>query len=141
MEGNRITGSLADKYILLKNSQPEDVISIVGKKWKLVELNGKLVEKTSGDGRDYFITLQQEESRISGYVGCNSFFGNFELKNGNRVTFSKLGSTMMACPNMTTEQELFKVLETVDSYTINDNLLQLNKARMAPLARFEMMSE
>jgi heat shock protein HslJ len=141
IDGNRITGSLADKYILLKNSQPEDVISIVGKKWKLVELNGKPVEKTSGDGRDYFITLQQEESRISGYAGCNSFFGNFELKDRNRVTFSKLGSTMMACPNMTTEQELFKVLETVDSYTINDNLLQLNKARMAPLARFEMMSE
>jgi heat shock protein HslJ len=141
MDGNRITGSLADKYILLKNSQPADVISMVGKKWKLVELNGKPVEKNPGDGRDYFITLQQEESRISGFAGCNNFFGSYELKDGNRISFSKMGSTMMACPNMTTEQELFKVLETVDNYTMNDNLLQLSKARMAPLARFEMMPE
>ena len=114
---------------------------IEGIKWKLVELNGKPVENTSGNGKEYFISLQQEESRVSGYSGCNSFFGSYVLKEGNRVTFSKMGSTMMACPNMATEQELFKVLETVDNYTTDGKTLQLNKARMAPLARFEMISE
>ncbi|MHC1777781.1 MAG: copper resistance protein NlpE N-terminal domain-containing protein [Lentimicrobium sp.] len=141
MEGKRITGALADKYILNKTVQAVVDAGITDKKWKLVELNGKPVENTSGNGKEYFISLQQEESRVSGYAGCNSFFGSYELKEGNRVAFSKMGSTMMACPNMTTEQELFKVLETVDNYTTDGKTLQLNKARMAPLARFEMISE
>ncbi len=141
MEGQRITGALADKYILMKTVQDAGDAGIEGRKWKLVELNGKPVENTSGNGKEYFISLQQEESRVSGYAGCNSFFGSYELKEGNRVTFSKMGSTMMACPNMATEQELFKVLETVDNYTTDGKTLQLNKARMAPLARFEMISE
>jgi copper homeostasis protein (lipoprotein) len=141
MEGKRITGALADKYILNKTVEAVVDAGITGKKWKLVELKGKPVENTSGNGKEYFISLQQEESRVSGYAGCNSFFGSFELKEGNRVTFSKIGSTMMACPNMATEQELFKVLETVDNYTTDGKTLQLNKARMAPLARFELISE
>ncbi len=69
------------------------------------------------------------------------FFGSCELKEGNRVTFSKMGSTMMACPNMATGNELFKVPETIDNSTTDGNSLQLNKARMAPLSRFELISK
>jgi copper homeostasis protein (lipoprotein) len=141
MEGNQITGALADKYVLAKAEKEGSDAGISGKKWKLVELNGTPVENTSGSGKEYFILLEQKENRISGYAGCNSFFGTCELKEGNRITFSKIGSTMMACPNMSLEQDLFKVLETVDNYTTNGKTLQLNKARMAPLARFEMISE
>ncbi len=141
MDGNRISGALAEKYILKKTVFPGGDISIIGKKWKLVELNGKKVENKSETGEEYFILLQQEENRISGYAGCNSLFGSYELKDGNRITFSKMGSTMMACPDMATEQELMEVLETVDNYTFSGNTLQLNKARMAPLAWFEMIVE
>ena len=141
MQGKKIDGKLADLYILKKTIPQMDASSIVGKKWKLVEINGKPVLNTSDSGKDYFIQLQQEETRLNGYAGCNNFFGSYELKEGNRVTFSKMGSTMMACPNMATEQELFKVLETVDNYTTDGKSLQLNKARMAPMARFEMISE
>lgn len=141
MQGKKIDGKMADLYILKKTIPQMETSSIVGKKWKLVEINGKRVLNTSDSGKDYFIQLQQEETRLSGYAGCNSFFGSYELKEGNRVTFSKMGSTMMACPNMATEQELMKVLETVDNYTTDGKSLQLNKARMAPMARFEMISE
>lgn len=46
---------------------------------------------------------------------------------------------MMACVDMATEQEFKKILEIVDNYTINDKKLSLNKARMAPLAIFEVV--
>lgn len=141
MEGSRITGELADYYILTKNAPMELDVSIFGTKWKLVELNGKPVENNRDKDKVCFIIIEQKENRISGFAGCNSFFGTYELNQGNRIIFSKLGSTMMACPDMATETELMKVLETVNNYTISDNSLQLNKARMAPLARFEMMSE
>ena len=46
---------------------------------------------------------------------------------------------MMACDNMADEATLAKVLEMVDNYTISGNTLSLNKARMAPLARFKLI--
>ncbi|MFN3640898.1 MAG: META domain-containing protein, partial [Flavobacterium sp.] len=62
----------------------------------------------------------------------------YELKeDALRIKFSKVASTMMACDDMDTEQEFAKVLETVDNYSLADGKLSLNKARMAPLARFE----
>ena len=45
----------------------------------------------------------------------------------------------MACPDMTVEQDFLEMLETVDSYAIgSDGTLSLNRARMAPLARFKL---
>ena len=140
-QGKVITGALADLYQLHKAVSATTDKALTGKKWKLVEMNGKPVQNNSEDGREYFILLDNDENRIHGYAGCNSFFGNYELTEGNRVTFSKMASTMMACPDMNTEQELFTILETVDNYTLSANTLHLNKARMAPLAKFELISE
>jgi heat shock protein HslJ len=48
-------------------------------------------------------------------------------------------STLMACPDMETEQMLLGIFERVDNYSLSADgkTLSLNKARMAPLARFE----
>lgn len=43
----------------------------------------------------------------------------------------------MACPDINTETALLEVLSSADNYTINGQQLSLNKARMAPLAKFE----
>ena len=135
LQGKAVEGELAEMYILKKTEQVFDP-SLTGKKWKLVELNGKPVEQPAGSGKDYYIELDTRETRVNGFAGCNGFFGNYELKAGNRITFTKMGSTLMACPNLSTEQALLKVLETADNYTVNGNRMELNKARMAPLARF-----
>jgi heat shock protein HslJ len=42
---------------------------------------------------------------------------------------------------METEQEFAKMLEKVDNYSLNGNQMTLNKARMAPLARFEAIKK
>ena len=65
--------------------------------------------------------------------------GEYELKEGNRIQFSKVMSTMMACADMQTEQELAAVLEKADNFSQNGNTMSLNKAKMAPLARFEIV--
>lgn len=141
MEGKVITGELKDAYVLKKVQGELSEADLIGKRWKLVEMNGRPVVNTNTDGREYFITLQKDENRMSGYAGCNSFFGNYELKPMGRISFSKIGSTMMACPNMNIEQELFKILEMTDNYTLSPDGLHLNKARMAPLAKFELIAE
>jgi heat shock protein HslJ len=141
MDGRIITGELADKYVLAKTGQQYSESDLIGKKWRLMEMNSKAVPNPGSDGKDYFIILQNEENRINGFAGCNSFFGTYEMKAGSRISFSKMGSTMMACPNMNIEQELFRILEMVDNYSFNGTTLQLNKARMAPLAKFELIAE
>lgn len=104
--------------------------------WKLVELRGQPV--TAQGAREPHIILKDKDMRVAGSGGCNSLMGGYELTAPNRIAFSKVASTMMACAQgMETEQGLFEVLETADSYTVTGDTMVLNRARMAPLARFE----
>lgn len=105
--------------------------------WKLVELNGQPVAMAENQSREQHMILQPGDSTVKGHGGCNGFGGNYELKPGDRIKFSKLVSTMMACDNTETENRFFKVLETADNYNLVNDTLVLNKARMAPLARFK----
>lgn len=129
-EGNRISGGLAEHYVLKKMDN-----AIVGRYWKLVELNGRPVEAGSTQKEPY-IRLTAEENRLEGTGGCNGMGGIYELKAPNRVRFSKMIRTMMACKNLEVENELMRVLETTDSYHVSGDSLQLFRARMAPLAKF-----
>ncbi len=104
--------------------------------WKLTELNGQPIPVPGPDKREIHIILKNGD-RLQGFAGCNNIMGSFEVKNDFSITFSGVASTMMACPDMKTEDDLKKILEQVDNYTIKGNSLSLNKARMAPLARFE----
>jgi len=115
--------------------QPEN--SITEKYWKLIEINGKPVEATTP--REAFIILKNEDQRINGNGGCNTLNGTYEIAPGNRIKFSQMASTMMACLNMEIEEELKKALEMADNYNLSEDgkFLSLNRARMAPLARFE----
>lgn len=64
--------------------------------------------------------------------------GSYTLEEGNRIKFSQMASTMMACPDgVFNEIEYLKVFELADNYTINNNELSINVGRRAPLAVFE----
>ncbi len=107
---------------------------ILDTRWKLVELWGKPV---AGIERYPFIQLHSKEGRMSGFGGCNSVSGAYELRNGMRLRFTNMASTMMACPDMELEREFFNVLDMTDNFACDGKTLFLHKARMAPLARFE----
>ena len=72
--------------------------SIVGKYWKLIELNGETVRAVQQNKEPHLI-LNTSEKRVNGNGGCNSFFAHYELQGDNGITFSKIGSTKMACPD------------------------------------------
>lgn len=110
--------------------------AITDRKWKLVELEGKAVPDKV-NGKEPFILLQKSDSRYSASGGCNGLGGTFTLEENGRIKFSQGMSTMMACENMEIENGLNKVLVTVDNYSLSGDDLSLNKARMAPLARFK----
>lgn len=120
-------------------STMETANSITGKKWQLVELAGQPVAAAI-NGKMPFIQLFDEENRFSASAGCNGLGGGFTLKK-NKLKFTQGISTMMFCENMDVETEFKKMLEQVDNYTVNGDTLSLNKARMAPLARFRAIEE
>ncbi|MEK6478795.1 copper resistance protein NlpE N-terminal domain-containing protein [Catalinimonas sp. 4WD22] len=139
MQGERISGELAENYILMKSNQAQttmDTVSaITNVRWRLVELMGKSVDSTINN-REPFLLLNTEEQRVNANAGCNNIMGTYELMEGNRIRFSRMASTQMACPDMEIEDQFLKVFESVDNYSISEGQLSLNRARMAPLARF-----
>lgn len=130
-DGNRITGDLEASYILEKQEN-----HITNKYWKLVELRGQPVQKDTSQREIHFI-LRQKDQRIGGFAGCNNLNGTYEIQSPNRIKFSKMATTMKACLDMTQEKEFLKILEMADSYNLSKDTLQLYRAKMAPLAKFE----
>jgi heat shock protein HslJ len=137
-EGNRITGDLAENYILMKNKTDP---WLENKKWVLTELMGKKIT-FEDENRQAFLMFDSASGRVGGSDSCNRLTGSYEILEGNRLSFGRgMASTMMACPDMEIADRFNEVLNTVDNYTVADGVLSLNKARMAPLARFKLVSE
>src|SRR5262245_7269288 len=132
--GNKITGELATKFVLTKEKY-----AILEKYWKLTELNGKPVTMDSTFRKEPHIIFKDEDNRFIGNGGCNNISGTYELGDMNRIKLSQAISTQMACPNMEVESQFLKVLTIADNYNLVGDMLVLNKARMAPLARFKVV--
>ena len=131
MKGNRITGSLSDKYILSKDKN-----NITEKYWKLIELNGQKIAVSEKQRKEAHFILKEKDHIVVGNGGCNSFNGTYVLSEGSQIRFSKLASTRMACLDMATEQQMLNALESAENYFINSDTLLLHKAKMATLAKF-----
>jgi copper homeostasis protein (lipoprotein) len=137
-DGQRITPDRSSLYRL------EKIVSdarIENRRWQLVELNGQPVQPAQGR-EGALLELEGAQSRVTGNASCNRFFGTYDLTAGNRLRFApNLASTMMACPELERERAFLDVLARVDNYAIADGVLSLNRARMAPLARFRSGGE
>lgn len=133
MKGNKIQGALSEQYVLTKNgnSQIED------KKWKIIEINGQSVK---GSAENYYIIFHSRTNRIEAKANCNVLLNSYKIQNELQLTIKPGISTMMACPD-DLEQELIKVLTYVDNLSTDGQYLSLNKGRMAPLARFELVKD
>jgi copper homeostasis protein (lipoprotein) len=130
LDGTRITGSLEDHYVLAKLTG-----SLTGIQWKLIELNGQPVPALKR--QPYFIL--DAGGQVSGFGGCNTFAGTYTRDEAaSRISFGQLASTTMACiAGLDVEGSFYEMLRNVDNYSLNGDHLTLNRARMAPLARFE----
>ena len=106
----------------------------IEKYWKLIELSGNPL---TGNMQKIPHVILKADGKFSGNTGCNNMTGSYELKDSYRINFSKAATTMMMCINdMDTEKDFLHALEIADSYILKNDTLILNRARMAPLARF-----
>lgn len=73
------------------------------------------------------INFDDATKKVSGFAGCNSFFGNYTVIN-NTINFSNIASTKKFCGKDigTTERQLINTLNKVTSFEIKDNILMLH---------------
>jgi heat shock protein HslJ len=132
------TGSVLLACTSQKNTtSASDNAEITDTYWRLTELSGKTIGSTPADKKEIHIILKKDNNQLQGFGGCNGFGGRYELKEGNRVGFSNIMGTMMACNDLANENQLMEALRTADNYIHKGKRLILNKGKMAPLARFE----
>lgn len=64
------------------------------------------------------MSFRPEERAVAGNAGCNRYFGSFSSDGKGGIKFSKMGATMMLCPDMHVEREFLQILDRVHSYTL-----------------------
>lgn len=133
MEGNEITGDLAQHYVMRKNGNS----TIEDKRWQLVELNGQAIK---GAADTHYVIFHSKEGRLEAKVDCNMLLNDYKIKNELQLKIVPGISTLMACPG-DLEQQFAEMLFLADNMSTDGSTLTLNKGRMAPLARFELVQE
>lgn len=63
------------------------------------------------------------DGKVSGHDGCNRFMGAVRLGENQRIEFSELATTRMACPQMEDAQQVTDMLETAYRYLIDHDRL------------------
>ena len=107
--------------------------------WKLREIEGKEITTPQGQ-QDSHLILSGDNSNVQGFAGCNSFFGQY-FNQGEVLTFSGMGSTMMACPQgMDTDVAFLQALSETNRAVIEGMFLQLYVADRL-LARLEAIPQ
>ncbi|MCH5597363.1 META domain-containing protein [Niabella ginsengisoli] len=117
-----------------------ETTSLTGKKWKLIEIGGQPVADKINNKEPFIEFNSGEENRYTASGGCNGLGGTYTSSDNGKIKFEQGMSTMMACEDMSIENQLKNVFGTADNYTIANNILSLNKAKMAPLARFQAVT-
>jgi heat shock protein HslJ len=86
--------------------------------------------------------LRFEGGRVAGLGGCNRFGGTYVHK-GDRLSFSPLAATRMACPGevMKAEQAFFDMLAKVKGMKLSGEALELLDGDGRALARFDKRLE
>jgi heat shock protein HslJ len=94
----------ADK---LKTATMEPGASFNGK-FHLLSINDKPV-KPSQSGEKLTLIIHPDDARISGFAGCNRFFGPFSL-NADTLEIGMIAATKMACMDNKQEQKYLSCL-------------------------------
>ena len=81
---------------------------------------GEFTAPIGAGGEGLTLTLGLEDSRASGFAGCNRFTGNYSL-DGGKLTFGPLAATRMHCTEaMDLEAAYLEALGTIIRFELSD---------------------
>ena len=106
--------------------------------WKLISMPNSVV-RTGTPEREANFVLRASDQTISGTGGCNSFSGSYNL-NGDRISFTRVMSTMRACADPVannTEQLFLRALSRTYRWRITGQGLDLLDSAESVVAHLE----
>ena len=107
-------------------------VSLTNTYFKALSLNGAKAEVFE---KEAYIRFDTKDA-ITGYLGCNSFFGSFTTQDKN-ISFENVGSTKMMCPNMKTEDAFVNALQNTKTYEIKGETLNFFDEKGQKISTFE----
>lgn len=113
---------------------------VVNKFWILKEMNGNVVTPSASQEKEQGFMLRSN-GKITGFAGCNNFFGSYALSGTSGIAFDEnMGMTMKACPDLKINEQAFTGLfREANRYEIKGSTLQLKDANGKTVATFETM--
>src|SRR5262245_21140751 len=104
-----------------------------GTSWRATELAGKATPAQDPQHEAY---LEFQAGRVSGSDGCNRITGSYQLT-GDRVTFTQMAATQMACLNTSEIEGPFRdALNNASRLTVAGDRMELLDAAGTRLAIF-----
>ena len=94
--------------------------------WILIKIDGKEIKITKPHTVPSMVI--DSKLKVSGFSGCNSFFGQVEIAEGNKFRITAMGSTKMACIQdelATIESLMSKSLQKWNNAALENNILTL----------------
>lgn len=116
-ENIALCGKSARRPILvLKKKAPDMTVADLNGKWKIVEAMGVAVPDSLEN--QPFVELNVAEKKLHAQAGCNLLNGGYQTDESNpaSISFPQLISTMMACPDMATEDRVKQALNTTCTF-------------------------
>lgn len=91
-------------------------LSSIGGEWNIIEVNGTSV--VPAPGQEFpFIGFDTKNGKVYGNSGCNRMMGSFDVNaKPGTISLGAMGSTRMACPDMTVENNVLSALAQVKKY-------------------------
>ena len=106
-----------------KKNMKTDKYPLVGTQWMLVALEGEEFSKEFA--LHPFIVFDTAGS-FQGNLGCNSFFGSYEVTKKQKMRFEFQGATKRLCSKMEVERRFLAVLKRdVTRYELKDDELTI----------------
>ncbi len=84
--------------------------------WALESIKGEKIVLDKNIKNLPNIEIYVEDKRVYGNTGCNSFNGKVNIDD-NKITFSEIIATEMACPG-NLEQSFLSSIQSIDNYKI-----------------------
>lgn len=82
---------------------------------------------TTGAMHSPTIAFDQGQNRVSGHGSCNRYTGGFTLTAPDKIAFSPMAATKMACPGLNVESRYFELLNKANKWSIKDGVLTLSQ--------------
>ncbi|MBC8591658.1 META domain-containing protein [Oscillospiraceae bacterium N12] len=99
-----------------RSSKEATSLSSMNGEWNIIEINGATVTPVQGQ-QVPFIGFDTTTGKLYGYSGCNRMMGSFDVNaKPGTIDLGAIGSTRMACPDMTMEQNVLSTLGQVKGY-------------------------